>query len=194
MKTPSEEERKRWWLLCHAYTALEKSETICQQIMQHCPSNDHPLFLPLSVSVHIFCGRAFKGSRVVGCLRDDIIPPDSSGIHESLLHFRDGVFAHTDANHFDPAGKPMHDVVYSVSDSRTEFLTSDPRPRPEYYMDVLKHCKRMKKIIFEELMVFHDAYAELLPTAIGQYLFILDPLKPLFEFHDMPVWTTLHYK
>ena len=194
MKTPSEEERKRWWLLCHAYTALEKTEMICKQIIEHCPSSDHSLFLPLSVSVHIFYSRAFKRSDVVGYLKDDIIPLDSSGIHESLIHFRDSVYGHTDAKYFEPAGKPMHNLIYSVSDSGTEFFTSDPRSRSEYYWDVLRHSERIREIIITELKKFNDTYDDLLPREVGDYLFLLDPLKPLFELHSPPVHATLHYK
>jgi hypothetical protein len=194
MNTPTVDERKRWWLLCHAYTSLEKAEMICQQIIHLCSSNDHPLFLPLSVSTHIFYGRAFKKSRAVGFLKDDIIPADSTGIHKWLIHFRDSVFAHTDADHFEAAGKPMHDLVYSISDDDTKFLTSDPRPRPEAYADVLKHIVRMKELIFSEIRGFHKKYSELLPKENGDYLFLLDGEKVLFELHRMPTEANLHYR
>jgi hypothetical protein len=181
---PTKEERQRWWLLCYAVTSMEKAIDTCDLLIQQCSDNRSKLFQPLSLAVHAYYTRPFKRSKCVGSLPHDLVPASSMGIHRWLEHFRDGVLAHTDADHKQEAGRPMHDVVYSVRG--TVFSTADPRALITAYRDAKGHCIAMRKVFFVELMKFHESFDNLMPSSDGDFLLNLDTTQPLFTSYGVP--------
>jgi len=193
MKLP-ENERKQWWLYCYAVTSMEKAVDTCEILIAECPDNRHRLFPALSLAVHTFYARPFKKSRRVGQLPDDIVPQSARGIHHWLVHFRDAVFSHTDANHSEAAGQPMHDVVYSQFGANKIFSTSDPRVRIEAYHNARNHCASMREMFLGRVLEFHCQYPDLLPVGDGDFLLGLDGAGDLFMPHTVPIEATLNYK
>ena len=193
MKNPTSAEKKRWWLLCYANTSLEKTIKTCAQLHEACASNTSPLFSPLSLAIHAFYARPFKNNRGVGSLSDEIIPADARGIHDWLIHFRDSVLAHTDANAAEVSGCPMHEVVYSNLRGKRQFLTCDPSARPESYRDVAVHSERLRRIILEEIVYIHTLYDSLIPKEDGDYLLQFKESDPLFRPYAMQDQAVLKY-
>ncbi len=191
---PVADERKRWWLFCYAYTSMEKAIRCCQLIENLCPDNRHALFSPLTVAVHAYYSRPFERNKGVGKLSTDLIPKERTGVHRWLVHFRDCVLVHTDANESEIAGRPMHDVVYSLDDAGREFSTSDPLPRVESYTDAKSHCVAMAKIFRSKILEFEAQYNHLLPATNGHFLLSLENSEMLFVPHVLPTSDTLHYK
>jgi hypothetical protein len=193
LPNPSAAERKRWWLLCYAYTSMEKVIQCCQMIEYLCPDNRHPLFSPLTVAVHAYYSRPFQRKKGAGKLSADLIPKERTGVHSWLLHFRDCVLVHTDAEKSEIAGRPMHDVVYSLDETGREFSTSDPLPRVESYTDAKAHCVAMAKIFRTKILTLEAQYSHLLPAEHGHFLMSLIDSEMLFVPHILPVSDTLHY-
>lgn len=191
---PCVAERKYWWLLCYAYTSMEKAIQCCVMIEGLCPDNRHLLFSPLTVAVHAYYSRPFGTNKGAGKLSADLIPNERTGIHRWLLHFRDCVLVHTDANDSEIAGRPMHDVVYSFDDTGREFSTSDPLPRVESYTDAKAHCVVMAQVFRSKIMALEAQYSHLLPAENGHFLMSLKESEGLFVPHILPGSDTLHYK
>lgn len=187
------DERKQWWLSCYAVTSMEKAYSTCQQLISCCADNEDRLFSPLSLAVHVYYARPFKRSRLVGRIREDIVPPSSRGIHRWLIHFRDGVMSHIDADKAEVTGRPMHDVVYSQQGKDKIFSTSDPRARITAYRDALAHFIVMRVIFMNRVRDFHTKFPHLLPCGDGDFLLNLDENSDLFIPHNMPVTEDLHY-
>jgi hypothetical protein len=191
--SPSTEERKQWWLLCYAYTSMEKAIRCCELIEILCPDNRHALFSPLMLSVHAYYSRPFQRNKGAGKLSEDLVPKRRTKVHRWLLHFRNCVLIHTDAEESEIAGRPMHDVVYSLSDTGREFSTSDPLPRAESYADAKKHCVAMARIFRASILAFEEHFSHLLPAEMGHFLLSLKDSESLFIPHVVPVSDTLHY-
>jgi hypothetical protein len=191
---PSIAERKRWWLLCYAYTSMEKAIRCCEMIEGLCTDNRHPLFSALTVAVHTYYSRPFERNKGAGRLSADLIPKERTGVHSWLLHFRDCVLVHTDAEDSKIAGRPMHDVVYSLDETGREFSTSDPLPQVESYTDAKNHCAAMAKIFRSNILALEAQYTHLLPADNGHFLMSLKESEGLFVPHILPVSDTLHYK
>ena len=174
---------------------MEKCITCCSQILDICDSSQHPLMLPLAVSAHVFYARPFERSQGVGKLSSDIVPEKYRVLHKGIMTFRDKVFAHTDADHDETAGHPMHDVVYSVIDGENIFSTSDPRIQPQEYKRIRLHAKRMREVFVKRVNEHHKRFNGLLPSKDGHYLFSLPAGSPLFEDYTVPELTrTLQFK
>ena len=62
MRMPSVKERKNWWLKAYAFTSFEMSLSFCHQLLQYVDSTHHELYLSLSIAIHVFYGRPFKGN------------------------------------------------------------------------------------------------------------------------------------
>lgn len=111
------------------------------------------------------------------------------------MAFRDKVFAHTDADHDETAGQPMHGVVYSMIHGEQIFSTSDPRIQPQEYKRIGMHAKRMREVFMRRLKEHHKRFRELIPDRDGHYLLSLSADSPLFEDYTVPKLTrTLRYK
>ncbi len=190
---PSASDRKRWWLLCYAYTSMEKAIKCCQMIQIMCPNNSHPLFEPLILAIHAYYARPFKPNNVVGKLSKEMVPDGLVGIHDCLIHFRDGVFCHTDAGNSSAANRPMHDLVYSQHQSISEFSTSNPLPDIAAYSDFEAHCMAMAVIFRSKIIVFEKIYSHCLPTQEGDFLMTLHDSADLFIPHTLPTRGILHY-
>lgn len=161
----------------------------CSQILEICDSSTHPLMLPLAVSAHVFYARPFEHNRGVGKMLSDVVPEKLRPIHKGIMTFRDKVFAHTDGDHNETAGQPLHDVVYSVIDREPIFSTSDPRPQPQEYRRIGAHAKRMRAVFMTRLERHHKRFKGLLPDEEGHYLFGLSAGSPLFEDYTVPEFT-----
>lgn len=190
---PTTEERKKWWLLCYAFTSMEKAIQSCQLIEELCSNNRHPLFEPLVLATHTYYARPFKLSREVGKLDKKIVPDGLIGIHDCLIHFRDGVFCHTDAGYSSAANRPMHHVVYSLHANSREFSTSNPLPEIAAYRDFEAHCKAMAVIFRSEIIELEKTYSHCLPALEGDFLMALNDSTELFIPHTLPTRGILNY-
>lgn len=195
MEEPTKEERKRWWLLCYGITSMDQAIKSCELIAQHCSDNLSPLFLPLSLAVHVFYARPFVRSQAVDSLPTTIVPQDAQGIHNWLRHFRDGVMSHLDATVSETAGTPMNDVIYSISGEYLEFSTKEARARLVSYVHAAEHCQRMISIFHDELIQFHKRFIVCLPKSDGDYLLSLADGSPVFiAGYDRLLESDLTYK
>ena len=121
---------------------MEKAIKLCELITTLCSDNSNPLFQPLSLAVHAYYASPFKFNRGVGRLPVHLVPTAAKWIHGWLEHFRDGVMSHIDANTSETAGRPMNDVVYSVTGSKRQFSTQQARAPLQAYSDAREHVRR----------------------------------------------------
>lgn len=168
---------------------MEKCIECCSQIVEICDSSRHPLMLPLAVSAHVFYARPFEKNRGVGKFPAEVVPEKIRPIHNGIMTFRDKVFAHTDGDHDEAAGQPLHDVVYTVIQGEQIFSTSDPRPQPQEYKKIGLHAKRMREVFMTRLECHHERFKGVLPDEDGHYLLGLSAASPLFEGYAMPELT-----
>ena len=195
MEEPTIDERKRWWLLYYGITSMEKAIKSCDLIAQHCTTNGDPLFQPLSLAVHAFYARPFKGNGKAGSLPRDLVPDEAKGIHSWLEHFRDGVMVHVEPKVSVTAGHPMNDVVCSISGSKRQFSTLEAQASVESYTDVRAHCEAMIEVFQDSIIGFLERFHRLLPQHDGQYLLSITDGTPLFiDGYVMPVRSNLNYK
>lgn len=173
---------------------MEKAIETCDLIEAICDTNQHIAFYPLATAAHSFYGRPFKRSNGVGRLNADMIPPESNGIHQWLIHFRDGAYAHLDANHDDIAGRPMHDVVYSHGPDGNLLTTCDARAPLSAYKDARNHAKIIQAIFMDEIFYFHNRFLDMIPTTEGDFLLSLDSATDLFIPYSMQSHSVIHYK
>jgi hypothetical protein len=195
MEEPTIQDRQRWWLLYYGITSMEKAIKSCDLIAQHCTTNADPLFQPLSLAVHAFYARPFKGNGKAGSLPRDLVPDDAKGIHSWLEHFRDGVMAHVDPKKTVTAGHPMNDVVYTICGSKRQFSTLEARPSVEVYTDARAHCEVMIDVFQNSITGFLESFHRLLPQHDGLHLLSIADGTPLFiDGYVMPVRSHLNYK
>lgn len=173
---------------------MQKAIKCCQQVESHCANNRHPLFEPLILAVHTYYARPFKPNHGAGKLSKEIVPVGLVGIHDCLIHFRDGVFCHTDAGNSTAANRPMHDVVYSQHGSLHEFSTSNPLPDIAAYRDFEAHCTAMAVIFRSEIIKFEKMYSHCLPVLDGDFLLTLQESTELFIPHTLPIQGILNYQ
>ena len=170
MQMPRLEERKNWWLKAYAHASFKKSLSCCEQLLKYVDSTLHDLYVPLSVTIHVFYGRPFKRQEGIGKLEQDFVPCQFSGTHRCLITFRDKILCHTDAGEVEEAGRPLHDLVYHRIRSDVVFSTSDPRPDLDFYKEVSKYLLVMIDKVRKEIDLIYGKFNELLPSSDGDYL------------------------
>ena len=144
--------------------------------------------------MHAFYGRPFKKIQGISAkkkgdigpeLPADFVPDEFAGLHEAIIAFRDKILVHTDANDVPEAGRPLHDVVYTVHPFSDEFSTNDPRPTLDHYECAAVLLKKLREKAFSKIESFHGRFAHLVPRMTGNYLFNLTGL-PLFTTYQEP--------
>jgi hypothetical protein len=195
MEEPTIKERERWWLLCYAATAMEKTITTCELIQDTCSGEDNPLFEALCLASHAHYARPFIKNFGVGRIEIDVVPNNQRGVHDWLMDFRNTTMVHTDSTRHASDGVPLSNVLYSFRTGQHLFTTTFPAATLGNYQDVIEHCVVMRDVFKRHLIRFHDSFGHLIPESKGDHLLSLEPSTPTFiEDYDMPTNSSLSYE
>jgi hypothetical protein len=171
------DDRQRLWVAVYAISAFEKAEKNCHLLLATCGDNRHPLFEPLSTSVHIFYARPFRrvqGIKRTALFHDADVPQDYRGVHSFLVSFRDKIVAHTDADTEEDFGSEMHDVQVRPVPGDMVLSCCDPTARLEAYTDARPIIAEMKRVAMRRFLAIKQQYLSAFPTESADYVLQLE--------------------
>jgi len=107
MRTPIPlQARRELWAWRYAQRAFEHCRHCCEHIIREKMDDTHPLYYSLTLAAYVNYARPFKRSNGLKRLPELIVPNAMKGAHDEILAARDKIYAHIDADGFNPwAGK-----------------------------------------------------------------------------------------
>ena len=178
------ETRKRLWVAVYGLTSFEHAQTTCQQLLEICPQNTHPLFRPLSTAVHVYYARAFHNSdgidRSLIFQRSDI-PAVFLGMHDFLYTFRNKLFAHVDAATSKEFGFNVHDVAMEIVPGDIKLSAATPLARLEAYRGACQVIEYMKTRAMIQIGKLLDENRVHIPSEHGEYILSLTGSEPFYK-------------
>lgn len=91
------EDTQQFWLMLYAIDAFSNVLWACDYLLKHTPSVAGPMYRTLMTAVLTNYGRPFRRNYGVGKLSNSFVPPEFRDLHDQLIHERDKVHAHSDA-------------------------------------------------------------------------------------------------
>ena len=106
------------------------------------------------------------------------------------MTFRDKGFVHTDADPFPEAGRPLHNVSYTVHVDRNEFSTNEPSPAIGYYDKAAELLHILIQQSLSRIDLYHKRFGFLVPNSPGDYQLNLTGPALFSEYQELPsTWT-----
>jgi len=179
---------------------MKKVIDTCELLQENCPDNEHKLFQPLTVAIHTYYSRPFKGTQFKGRkdtskVSSDIVPDSLGAGHRFLIDWRDTATNHIDASYCDLAGRPKNDVRYHIIDGRRVITTGSPLHVVEDYCRVPDHCRLMTDVFADRIRKLEIRFEHLFPRVDGDYVLSHeDDLALFIEAKPSPSRSTMTYK
>ncbi len=173
----TKEERARLWVTVYGRAAFEKAEATCQQLLDICPDNRHPLFAPLAVAIHVYYSRPFCRIRGVprsALFRKEDVPEELFGMHEFLVAIRDKMVAHTDADTEKAFGVMLHDVQFQRAPEDLYISCCDPTIQRDAYEQSIRVIREMKTVAIRRFVDLKPKLDANLPSDFGHYILNLE--------------------
>ena len=135
--------RRELWLLTYASNSCKLVRDLCNFASSGSCQEGDSIYTGIINAIYVAYARPFHWCRGIGRLIKEDLPPESTFLHDEMIHLRDKLYAHKDLNGYQVESEIFYTVRAVVIGSSITMVSNELIPRGPKLQTIREHVEKL---------------------------------------------------